>query len=178
MRLFKTTVLLFLLLAFVGTHVRSLPLDESEIISSTKISSSSSSSLSSSFEDHYDQRQNGSENYRVHIDGVVIVIAPVEALLMANDLVNNNQSGISTINYPKPDDNKPNIEHSEKPSNENLEKPSTEHLEKPSTEHLEEPTTEHQSSEKLNVSSKSTKRSNLRLMNLLAPFIRRFYHPQ
>ncbi|XP_014607505.1 PREDICTED: uncharacterized protein LOC106788607 [Polistes canadensis] len=167
MRLFKTTVLLFLLLAFVGTHVRSLPLDESEITSSTKISSSS---LSSSFEDHYDQRQNGSENYRVHIDGVVIVIAPVEALLMANDLVNNNQSGISTINYPKPDDNKPNIEHSEKPSNENLEKPST--------EHLEEPTTEHQSSEKLNVSSKSTKRSNLRLMNLLAPFIRRFYHPQ
>ncbi|XP_015175284.1 PREDICTED: uncharacterized protein LOC107065806 [Polistes dominula] len=151
MRLFKTTIFLFLLFAFVGTHVKCLPLDESEITSPTKIPSSSS--LSSS-EDHYDQRQNGTENYRVHIDGVVIVVAPVEALLMANDLINTNQSGISTIpstiNYPKPDDNKPNIEHSEKPSNENLEKPST--------EHLEEPNTEHQSLDKLNISSKSTKR--------------------
>lgn len=33
--------------------------------------------------DYYDQRQNGSENYRIHVDGVVLVFAPVEALLLA-----------------------------------------------------------------------------------------------
>ncbi|KAI4500746.1 hypothetical protein M0802_003957 [Mischocyttarus mexicanus] len=163
MRLFKTTTLL-LLLAFVGTQVRCFPIEETE---------STTSSLTR-VEDHYDQRQNGSENYRVHIDGILIVVAPVEALLMANDLINNNQSGTSTIssttNYPKPDENKPNIEHSEKPSNENIEKPGT--------GNLEESNTVHQILEQLNTSSKSTKRSNLRFMNLLAPFIRRLYHPQ
>ncbi|PSN32919.1 hypothetical protein C0J52_20833 [Blattella germanica] len=29
----------------------------------------------------YDQRQNGSENFRVHVNGIVIVHAPVEALV-------------------------------------------------------------------------------------------------
>ncbi|XP_075969863.1 uncharacterized protein LOC142972537 isoform X2 [Anticarsia gemmatalis] len=32
---------------------------------------------------HYDQRQNGSENYRVNIDGVVIAVAPAESLMSA-----------------------------------------------------------------------------------------------
>ncbi|XP_051153264.1 uncharacterized protein LOC127276694 [Leptopilina boulardi] len=31
----------------------------------------------------YDQRQNGTENYRIQVDGLVFVIAPVEALLLA-----------------------------------------------------------------------------------------------
>ncbi|KAG7307484.1 hypothetical protein JYU34_007683 [Plutella xylostella] len=31
----------------------------------------------------YDQRQNGSENYRLNIDGVVIAVAPADALLSA-----------------------------------------------------------------------------------------------
>lgn len=31
----------------------------------------------------YDQRQNGSENYRLNIDGVVIAVAPAESLLSA-----------------------------------------------------------------------------------------------
>ncbi|KZC06306.1 PREDICTED: uncharacterized protein LOC107194546 [Dufourea novaeangliae] len=34
--------------------------------------------------DHYDQRQNGSENYRVGLDGLVVVFAPAEVLLLAN----------------------------------------------------------------------------------------------
>ncbi|XP_041977369.1 uncharacterized protein LOC121731798 [Aricia agestis] len=34
-------------------------------------------------ERHYDQRQNGSENYRLNIDGVVIAVAPAESLLAA-----------------------------------------------------------------------------------------------
>ncbi|XP_066995815.1 uncharacterized protein [Anabrus simplex] len=29
----------------------------------------------------YDQRQNGTENYRVHVDGVVVAVAPAETLL-------------------------------------------------------------------------------------------------
>ncbi|XP_028163449.1 nucleolar and coiled-body phosphoprotein 1 [Ostrinia furnacalis] len=32
---------------------------------------------------HYDQRQNGSENYRLNIDGVVIAVAPADSLLAA-----------------------------------------------------------------------------------------------
>lgn len=32
---------------------------------------------------HYDQRQNGTENYRLNIDGVVIAVAPAESLLAA-----------------------------------------------------------------------------------------------
>ncbi|GLH07637.1 Uncharacterized protein GBIM_13095 [Gryllus bimaculatus] len=35
----------------------------------------------------YDQRQNGTENYRLHIDGVVIAVAPAEMLLNLADLV-------------------------------------------------------------------------------------------
>ncbi|GBP27989.1 hypothetical protein EVAR_83620_1 [Eumeta japonica] len=34
-------------------------------------------------EHHYDQRQNGTENYRLNIDGVVIAVAPAESLLAA-----------------------------------------------------------------------------------------------
>lgn len=32
-------------------------------------------------EEFYDQRQNGSENYRIHMDGMVVVVAPPEALM-------------------------------------------------------------------------------------------------
>ncbi|XP_035723840.1 uncharacterized protein LOC118442403 [Vespa mandarinia] len=141
MRLFKTTTLL-LLFAFVGTHVRCLPIEES---SST---TSSSSSTLSNTGDHYDQRQNGTDNYRIHVDGVVVVVAPVEALLLAGDVIGTNQSDISLLESmlynAKPEDEKPNVEHLEKPT----------------------------------VSSKSTHRSSLRLMNLLAPFIRRLYHKE
>ncbi|CAB3235049.1 unnamed protein product [Arctia plantaginis] len=34
-------------------------------------------------QNHYDQRQNGSENYRLNIDGVVVAVAPAESLLSA-----------------------------------------------------------------------------------------------
>ncbi|XP_059057146.1 uncharacterized protein LOC131850800 [Achroia grisella] len=36
---------------------------------------------------HYDQRQNGTENYRLNIDGVVIAVAPAQSLLeVASDI--------------------------------------------------------------------------------------------
>lgn len=34
----------------------------------------------------YDQRQNGTENYRIQVDGLVLVLAPVEALLLAGGM--------------------------------------------------------------------------------------------
>lgn len=36
--------------------------------------------------DHYDQRQNGTKNFRIHVDGVVFLVAPAEALLLAGEL--------------------------------------------------------------------------------------------
>ncbi|CAG4912159.1 unnamed protein product [Colias eurytheme] len=70
---------------------------------------------------HYDQRQNGTENYRLNIDGVVIAIAPAESLLAAasdldiSDLldiedfneIHKPQSPLYSPPSPKPDENKP-----------------------------------------------------------------------
>ncbi|KYM99719.1 hypothetical protein ALC62_09337 [Cyphomyrmex costatus] len=46
--------------------------------------------------DYYDQRQNGTENYRIHLDGLVFVFAPVEALLLAGAAASNSEHNIST----------------------------------------------------------------------------------
>ncbi|XP_069689261.1 uncharacterized protein [Periplaneta americana] len=54
------TLVVVLLLSFIGTCV-SAPVVGEEIV--------------------YDQRQNGSENIRVHVNGIVIVHAPLEALV-------------------------------------------------------------------------------------------------
>lgn len=106
MRVFKT-VLLF---AFLGASVRCLPVTDSKPTES-KIESQTESKTESQTEsktdittvvpqeatvttaapistysdaiDYYDQRQNGSENYRIHVDGLAFVFAPIEALLLA-----------------------------------------------------------------------------------------------
>ncbi|XP_063972814.1 uncharacterized protein LOC135160319 isoform X1 [Diachasmimorpha longicaudata] len=54
-------------------------------------------------EDTYDQRQNGTENYRIHVDGLVVVVAPVEALLLAGGIPDN----FSNILAPPPPPEKP-----------------------------------------------------------------------
>ncbi|KAJ8722501.1 hypothetical protein PYW07_003681 [Mythimna separata] len=55
---------------------------------------------------HYDQRQNGSENYRLNIDGVVIAVAPAESLLSAlgdmDDLLDLAMEEYNTDYKPKP----------------------------------------------------------------------------
>jgi len=103
MRVFKTV----LLIAFFGaSFVRCLPVadkpTESKVESETKSKIESETktevtslvpqeiavttavpSTYSDTTDYYDQRQNGTENYRIHVDGVVLVFAPVEALLLA-----------------------------------------------------------------------------------------------
>lgn len=65
---------------------------------------------------HYDQRQNGTENYRLNIDGVVIAVAPAESLLAAaseidfGDLLTDLEDFESPSKPPsdvKPQDQKP-----------------------------------------------------------------------
>ncbi|KAL6447047.1 hypothetical protein ACFW04_001418 [Cataglyphis niger] len=93
MRIFKTV----LLIASFGTSVRCLPVAEES--SKTEVSSSmilqetttaASISTDSNITDYYDQRQNGTENYRIHVDGVVFVFAPVETLLLMGGEIDSN----------------------------------------------------------------------------------------
>lgn len=97
MRVFKTV----LLIVFFGASVRCLPVadkpNESKIEadtgSKTEVSSvvpqeidvttAAPTSTYSEITDYYDQRQNGTENYRIHVDGLVFVFAPADALLLA-----------------------------------------------------------------------------------------------
>lgn len=89
------------------------------------LSSDNLTSELSSKDDYFDQRQNGTENYRIHVDGLVFVVAPIEALLLAASNtglsdnyfpINNNKTEvikpdneISKPEQPKPDDiSKPN----------------------------------------------------------------------
>ncbi|XP_013198995.2 uncharacterized protein LOC106141905 [Amyelois transitella] len=74
-------------------------------------------------QNHYDQRQNGSENYRLNIDGVVIAVAPADSLLAAaseidisdllgdledfNDIQKPTKPSINTNSPVKPEDPKP-----------------------------------------------------------------------
>jgi len=109
MRVFKTV----LLIAFFGTSVRCLPVTdkptesktESKIETESKveitsvvpqeIAVSSTTSTYSDTTDYYDQRQNGSENYRIHMDGFVFVIAPFETLLLAGAAAGNSEPNFS-----------------------------------------------------------------------------------
>ncbi|XP_029174262.1 uncharacterized protein LOC114942936 [Nylanderia fulva] len=82
MRIFKTV----LLIVSFGASVRCLPIAEesSTTEASSVISQEITTALSpSDTTDYYDQSQNGTENYRIHVDGVVFVFAPVEAMLLA-----------------------------------------------------------------------------------------------
>lgn len=77
MRVFKS-LLLVAVLFFNG--IECLPVaGETSIAESPTTKAAESNSEN----DHYDQRQNGTDNYRIHVDGVVLAFAPVEALLLA-----------------------------------------------------------------------------------------------
>uniref|UniRef100_A0A6V7J6G2 Uncharacterized protein n=1 Tax=Bracon brevicornis TaxID=1563983 RepID=A0A6V7J6G2_9HYME len=86
-----------------------LPLDNGEIKPNDAelVTNENSGELPKLKDDMYDQRQNGSENYNIHLDGLAIIVAPVEALLLA---------GIKDIPTPKPLD-KPTEKPIEKPQN-------------------------------------------------------------
>ncbi|KAL4714554.1 hypothetical protein ACJJTC_006600 [Scirpophaga incertulas] len=65
---------------------------------------------------HYDQRQNGTENYRLNIDGVVIAVAPADSLLAAasdidiSDLLDLDEFNEPSKPKPPSDTLKPHIE--------------------------------------------------------------------
>lgn len=90
MRIFKTV----LLIAYLGAGTRCLPVDGESATTESKTEAFVPSTTEAiigapalpttqSDVNYYDQRQNGSENYRIHVDGVVLVFAPIEALLLA-----------------------------------------------------------------------------------------------
>lgn len=101
MRIFKTV----LLIVSFGASVQCLPVAEepskTETPSSVVPQETTTATIPShpDITDYYDQRQNGTENYRLHVDGVVFVFAPVEALLLAgvtdSNLPISNHSGSS-----------------------------------------------------------------------------------
>lgn len=104
MRIFKTV----LLLASLGAGVRCMPVeDESKTESPTSSAPSTTLAVPTDAAplptrldaDYYDQRQNGSENYRIHVDGVVLVFAPVEALLLAGGVGGSTDSSLSLADH-------------------------------------------------------------------------------
>ncbi|XP_043255174.1 uncharacterized protein LOC122398970 [Colletes gigas] len=104
MRVFKTVLLLA---AFFFSKAKCLPVaNESSIAESP---TSTPSTLSSSEGDYYDQRQNGTDNYRVHVDGLVLVFAPVEALLLAG-AAGGNKPDLPVLDLSKPPSDKPEVE--------------------------------------------------------------------
>jgi len=115
MRIFKTV----LLIASFGASVRSLPIVDETTESKIEVSTIPQETIiavtttRSDTSDYYDQRQNGTENYRIHVDGVVLVFAPIEALLLAgasgtndSNLSNHIGSAIQSVGEL----NKPNID--------------------------------------------------------------------
>ena len=47
----------------------------------------------------YDQRQNGTENYRINLNGVIVLLAPAETVLQVAQLANLDNE-IENINKP------------------------------------------------------------------------------
>ncbi|KAG7203321.1 hypothetical protein KM043_010409 [Ampulex compressa] len=138
MRIFKT-VLLFV---GIGSNVLCLPLTPES--TTTSVEETSAPTMPGPKGDHYDQRQNGTENYNIHVDGVILVVAPVEALLLAGA----GDSSFAGLSQNGLDASKPGSDFS-KP------KPEVDGPSRPPA------------------APKSGHRPNLRLMNILAPLLRR-----
>ncbi|XP_044586410.1 uncharacterized protein LOC123266300 [Cotesia glomerata] len=157
MRVFKT---IFTLLIAVTSLVQAGPAsflrlehrtDDDSLLpmDNLEFSTTNSSSTTSPSQDTYDQRQNGTENYQIHVDGFVIVVAPVEALLLAdavsgggnNDFLPGLAGAASKPSQSKPEEPKP----TQKPIEE-----------KPDT-----------------LIKKSVPRPHVRLVSFLTPFLRK-----
>ncbi|XP_014478016.1 PREDICTED: uncharacterized protein LOC106746216 [Dinoponera quadriceps] len=164
MRIFKTV----LLIAYLGASARCLPVDGGESSEPSAPSASEPTTVepaalpgAQSDTNYYDQRQNGSENYRIHVDGVVLVFAPVEALLLAGATA---AGGTTASTLPIIPQHVGTLQLDGLPQPGNLgEKPNAELQNK----------TEPASSKTI------THRPPLRLAHLLAPFLRRTsLHPE
>ncbi|XP_012541174.1 uncharacterized protein LOC105839423 [Monomorium pharaonis] len=101
--------------------------------------------------DYYDQRQNGTENYRIHVDGLAFVIAPIEALLLAGAAGGTSESNLSLSS----------LGISPTQSISELDKPASDII--------------HNKTESA-ISKTIHKQPAVRLANFLAPFIRSIRH--
>nr|NP_001299504.1 uncharacterized protein LOC106127043 precursor [Papilio xuthus]BAM17733.1 unknown secreted protein [Papilio xuthus] len=141
-------------------------------------------------ERHFDQRQNGTENYRLNIDGVVIAVAPADSLLAAasdidiSDLLDLEDFGDLPVHKPIPpisDSNKPEHVKPDSPS-----KPADDPVKpaespaKPAESPLSDVTlqSEVKSQKKDSSLRKQEKAQRLkqRLANMLIPLLRRTRH--
>nr|BAM19150.1 unknown secreted protein [Papilio polytes] len=139
---------------------------------------------------HFDQRQNGTENYRLNIDGVVIAVAPADSLLAAasdidiSDLLDLEDFGDLPVHKPKPpssESNKPEVTKPETPP-----KPADDPVKpvdspaKPAEAPLSDVTlqSEVKSQKKDSSLRKQEKAQRLkqRLANMLIPLLRRTRH--
>ncbi|KAJ2952896.1 hypothetical protein O0L34_g7259 [Tuta absoluta] len=135
---------------------------------------------------HYDQRQNGSENYRLNIDGVVIAVAPADSLLSAaSDIDFNDLFDLDDFDLqrpPKPSDDKPPkplpVEpkpQDGKPHDSNPEKPS-----KPEESSLGDVSlasdVQGHKKDAGNIKQQKAQRLKQRLASLLVPLLRRTRH--
>ncbi|XP_024944164.1 uncharacterized protein LOC107271133 [Cephus cinctus] len=141
MRIFKTVFVLVILSSLVLGYPLELQMSKEHV----------QSSKPDVIEDHYDQRQNGTDNYRIHVDGVVLVVAPIEGLLLAGGLGGaENTPNLSILGQNG-------FLAQSKPETVNLTNP------KPDAEDMKP------------IDAKSAHRSSLRLVNLIAPLLRRIH---
>ncbi|KAF3421252.1 hypothetical protein E2986_12336 [Frieseomelitta varia] len=101
MRIFKTVLLL--LAVFCCDRIGQC----SPIANETSVPAESQETHDATI-DHYDQRQNGSENFRIHVDGVMLVVAPVEAFLLTG-VANGNKPNLPIIDSSKLPPGKPEV---------------------------------------------------------------------
>lgn len=105
MRIFK---MVLLLAAFCSNRVvQCLPI-ANETSTTESSSPTTLSPYHNSTVDYYDQRQNGTENYRIHVDGVIFVVAPIETLLLAGAA--GDKPNLPVTDSSKPPSNKPEVD--------------------------------------------------------------------
>ncbi|KAM3963043.1 uncharacterized protein ACR2FA_002800 [Aphomia sociella] len=133
---------------------------------------------------HYDQRQNGTENYRLNIDGVVIAVAPAQSLLDAAtdiDISDLLELYENEIEKPKPPsnlvsnpvtDNKPEEIKPQESKPESPEKPAESPLSDVSLNADLKPSKKDALSKK----REKTQRLKTRLAHILLPLLRKNRH--
>lgn len=107
MGIFKGSKLVFLVLSLVLSSNAAPTKEPTTTAAQSSENSTSAPEEKPLIGDHYDQRQNGTENYRIQVDGLVLVVAPIEGLLLAGGLPGVGDSNIFGTPEPMPEKPKP-----------------------------------------------------------------------